>query len=90
MSSADQCNATADRVFVKPPVSRHAVTLVPITVFPDMGGHHHPGHPRIFGCFMSPASPYIFPNHAFHAAAGGLGFTLMLFLWLVGHDGDKT
>ena len=45
---------------------------------------------QIFGYFMSPASPYISPNVAFHVAAGGLSFTLILFLWLVGHDGDKT
>jgi DHA1 family tetracycline resistance protein-like MFS transporter len=45
---------------------------------------------QIFGYFWGPASPYLSPNVAFHVAAAGLGVTLILFLWLVGHDGDKT
>ena len=45
---------------------------------------------QIFGYFMSPASPWLSPDVAFYVAGAGLGFTLMLFLWLVGHDGDKT
>ena len=45
---------------------------------------------QIFGYFLGPTSPYPSPNVAFHVAAAGLGLTLVLFLWLVGHDGDKT
>ena len=45
---------------------------------------------QIFGYFWGPASPYLSPNVAFYVAGAGLVFTLLLFLWLVGHDGDKT
>lgn len=45
---------------------------------------------QVFGFFLGPASPWPTANAAFFVAAAGLALTLGLFLWLVGHDGDKT
>ncbi len=43
---------------------------------------------QIFGYFL--AGPHATPNMAFFVAGGGLALTLGLFLWVVGHDGQKT
>ncbi len=43
---------------------------------------------QVFGHFL--AAPYESPNVAFWVAGGGLALTLALFLWVVGHDGQKT
>jgi MFS transporter, DHA1 family, tetracycline resistance protein len=45
---------------------------------------------QVFGYFMSDAAPFQSPNVAYYVAGGGLALTLLLFLWLVGHDGEKT
>ena len=45
---------------------------------------------QVFGYFMSDAAPFKSPDVAYYVAGAGLGFTVILFLWLVGHDGAKT
>ena len=45
---------------------------------------------QIFGYFMSDAAPFRSPSVAFYAAGGGLALTLLLYLWQIGHDGEKT
>lgn len=45
---------------------------------------------QVFGFFMSPEAPFQSPSFAFFVAGGGLVLTVVLFLWLVGHDGAKT
>lgn len=45
---------------------------------------------QIFGYFMSDSAPFKSPDVAFYVAGAGLALTLGLFLWLVGHDGEKT
>lgn len=42
---------------------------------------------QVFGYFMSPAAPFQSPDVPYYIAGAGLGLTLALFLWLVGHDG---
>ena len=45
---------------------------------------------QVFGYFMSEAAPFRSPDVAYFVAGGGLALTLAMFLWLVGHDGEKT
>ena len=44
---------------------------------------------QVVGYFMSDAAPFRSPDVAYYVAGAGLGFTVILFLWLVGHDGEK-
>ena len=45
---------------------------------------------QVFGYFMSDVAPFKSPDVAYYVAGAGLGFTVMLFLRLIGHDGEKT
>ena len=45
---------------------------------------------QVFGFFMAPGAGFQSPGAAFYVAAGGLAMTVGLFIWLVGHDGEKT
>jgi DHA1 family tetracycline resistance protein-like MFS transporter len=43
---------------------------------------------QLFGYFMSDTAPFQSPNVAYYVAGGGMALTLVIFLWLIGHERD--
>ena len=41
---------------------------------------------QVFGFFMTEGAPFQSPNVSYYVAGGGMALTVVIFLWLVGHE----